>query len=101
MDGANAGTATGLFGNLLKDNIIRVRTRKHGIRLVTLPELLSLLMDDDVESLMALRPHQKQALHCFLAQVGAMAMLAANECDPPEEADRWAELLRKMTTGFE
>ena len=101
MKETNAGTTTGLFGNLLKDNIIRVRTRSSEMRLVTLPELLALLMADDIESLMALRPHQKQALHCFLAQVSAMAMLAADECDLSGKADRWADLLRNMTPGFE
>lgn len=66
----------------------------------TLPGLFALLMADEVDALPALRPHQKQAVHCFLAQTGAMAMLAAGESDPPRQPQRWAELLRDLTPGF-
>src|SRR5690606_19377660 len=55
---------------------------------------------DEVDALPALRPHQKQAVHCFLAQTGAMALLAAGESTPPREPERWAGLLRGLTPGF-
>jgi CRISPR system Cascade subunit CasA len=58
-------------------------------------------MADEIDGLPALRPHQKQAVHCFLAQTGAMAMLAAGMSGPPCEPSRWAELLRNLTPGFE
>jgi len=77
MEETKADTTTRLFDNLLVDQIIRVRIRDCEVRSVTLPGLLALLIVDEVESLPALRPHQRYPFHCFLAQVGAMAMLAA------------------------
>jgi len=55
---------------------------------------------DEVESLPALRPHQRYPLHCLLAQIGAMAMLAGGEEEAPQDADRWCELLCGLTPGF-
>ena len=92
---------SGVFHNLLKDQVIGIRTAAQQTRQVTLPELLALMMADEVESLSALRPHQKQALHCFLAQIGAMALLAAGVTEPPHDADQWAELLRGLTPRSE
>src|SRR5947209_5032299 len=72
-----------------------------GSEVRSLPGLYALLMTDDVEALPAMRPHQKQAVHSFLAQTGAMAMLAAGESEAPRRTERWAELLRGLTPGFE
>lgn len=93
-------TPLGMFQNALKGEIIKVRTTARQVRQVTLPELLALLMVDEVESLAALRPHQRFPLHCFLAQVGAMAMLAAGEPEPPQQEGRWRDLLRGLTPEF-
>ena len=100
MEEINTGTATCVFGNLLAAQLIRVSTRTSGIRSVTLPGLLSLLIADEVDSLPALRPHQRYPLHCFLAQVAAMAMLAAGESVPPRDESRWRDLLRELTPQF-
>jgi CRISPR system Cascade subunit CasA len=47
-----------------------------------------------------MRPHQKQAVHCFLVQVGALALSAAGEAELPTSANRWSALLRGLTPGF-
>lgn len=67
----------------------------------TLPGIYSLLMAGEIDGLRALRPHQKQAIHCFLAQTGAMALLAAGETRAPTEPKTWTEALRGLTPGFE
>ena len=60
--------------NLLTEPLIRIR-RAGSEEKASLPGLFAALMADDVDSVVALRPHQKQALHAFLVQVGAMALL--------------------------
>lgn len=100
MFGISPGPADGVYGNLLTDKIFRAVTRTSGTSTISLPGLLARLMADEVESLPALRTHQRYPLHCFLAQVGAMAMLAGDESEPPEEEGRWRELLRKLTPDF-
>lgn len=85
--------------NVLASQDLTIKTGGHG-RSVSLPELLALFPADEVTDLPALRPHQRYPLHCFLAQIGAMAMLAGGEREPPRDADRWRELLRGLTPGF-
>ena len=85
--------------NLLTEPLIRIR-RRGSEECVTLPGLFAAFMSDDVESVLALRPHQKQALHAFLAQVGAMALLSADETEPPVFVEAWAALLRGLTPDF-
>ncbi|MDH4981171.1 hypothetical protein [Hyphomicrobium sp. D-2] len=91
---------SGIFGNLLRNNVIRACGRDREIQSVTLPQLLALLIADEIESLPALRPHQRYPLHCFLAQVGAMALLAAGESTLPRDAANWRDLLRGLTPDF-
>ncbi len=85
--------------NLLSDELLRFQ---FGAKVVaaSLPELLAHLVADSVESLPALRPHQKQPLHCFLAQIGALALLAGVETEPPHDAAHWKSLLRGLTPNF-
>lgn len=85
--------------NLLADKVITVRTREH-IACLGLSALFAALVRDEVDTLPALRPHQRYPLHCFLAQVGAMAMLAADERALPRDESRWQELLRRLTPEF-
>lgn len=86
--------------NLLTERLIRVR-RAGEPQSVTLPELYQALMSDEVESVTALRPHQRHALHAILVQVGAMALLEAGTSELPQSADAWTEILRGLTPGFE
>ncbi len=82
--------------NLLVDRVIRIKVDGRNER-VALPELYAALMADCVSSVTALRPHQKHALHAFLVQVGALALLAAGKADPPASAEEWLRLLRGLT----
>jgi CRISPR system Cascade subunit CasA len=89
------------FHNLLTDDgIIRVSTTGGRAITCSLPRLYALLMADEVACLSALRPHQKQALHCFLVQTGAMALLAAGEREPPRDSEPWAQLLRRLSPNM-
>lgn len=88
------------MSNLLQDHVFSVRLTSGVTVAASLPELLAHLVADTVESLSALRPHQKQPLHCFLAQVGALALLAGGETEPPLDAARWQSLLRGLTPDF-
>lgn len=88
-----------MTASLLTKKLISVRGRE-GAGQADIAELLALLASDDVVALPALRPHQRYPLHCFLAQVGAMALLAGGEHEPPQDAGLWRELLRSLTPGF-
>ena len=90
----------GVFHNLLTEQLISVRSNTGQSRLATLPEMLALLVADEVVTLPALRPHQRWPLHCFLAQVGAMAMLAGDEVEPPRDEVQWRDLLRGLTPQY-
>ena len=59
--------------------------------------VLAALARDEVTSFPALRPHQRQAWHCFLVQVGALALQRAGEDVLPEFADGWRERLIALT----
>lgn len=82
--------------NLLTDKLIRTLP----LGKLTLPGLLAAYARDDVDSLVAIRPHQDPALHMFVTQLGAMAMRRAGLIDIPEDEEIWADLLRAMTSSF-
>lgn len=86
--------------NWLTMPLVRLRLAAGQSVSVDLPQLYSLLMTDGVTAFPALRPHQKQPLHAFLVQVGALALIAAQRNSPPERADEWGALLRRLTPGF-
>ena len=100
MGEASTGATPRAAHNLLSDLIIHVRKTDGKAELVSLPKLFELLMADEIESLPTLRPHQKQSFHCFLSQLGAMALLSVNECETRRSADTWATLLRGLTPDF-
>jgi len=83
--------------NLITSALIRI-TQSSGERsMLTLPGVYAALVRDEVESFSALRAHQRQAWHAFLAQVGALALLASGHVEPPEDEAGWADLLRGLT----
>lgn len=86
--------------SLLSTPIIRVVIDGE-LRRLTLPETLSALMRDEVESFPGLRPHQRHAWHMFLAYLAAIALYRAGEREIPEDAKRWAELLLALSGGTE
>jgi CRISPR system Cascade subunit CasA len=86
--------------NWLTTPIVRCRTREEQTAILSLPAVYALLMVDGISSFPALRPHQKQPLHAFLVQVGALALVAAKRTTPPDTADDWRVLLRGLTPHF-
>lgn len=84
---------------LLTDEIFRAQLKSGAVRL-SLPGLFAAMMTDDVVDLPSVRPHQRQALMAFLAQLGALALHQAGRVDPPADAGQWTELLRGLTPEF-
>ena len=68
-------------------------------RKLTLPEVIAVLMRDEVESFSALRPHQRHAWHMFLAYLCALALYRGGRDDIPETAEDWSGLLLDLTGG--
>ena len=62
--------------------------------------LFAALSRGEIDSFPALRPHQRQAWHCFLVQCGAMALIRTGEQCLPITPDRWRELLIGLTPDW-
>lgn len=86
--------------NILTDQLIRFK-RDDGLAVeASLPAVYAALMNDEVASFPALRPHQRHAWHAFLVQLGAIAMHKAGLSDPPNNADEWRRVIRALTLDF-
>ena len=83
--------------NILTESLIRFRRDDNSIIEASLPELYAALMNDEVASFPALRPHQRHAWHAFLVQLGAIAMHKAGHDNPPDDAATWLNLIRALT----
>lgn len=83
--------------NLLTDPLIRFLRSDGECVEASLPGVYAALMVDDVRAFPALRPHQRHALHAFLAQLGAMAMHKAGSEMPPTGVEEWATLIHGLT----
>lgn len=83
--------------NLLTDPLIRATLAGGDRTRFTLPGLLARLARDEIESFPALRPHQRAPFHCFLAQLGAIALHRAGKQESPRDEQGWARLLRALT----
>lgn len=86
--------------NLLADPLIRFHRSDGECVEASLPEVYAALMGEDVRAFPALRPHQRHALHAFLAQLGAMAVHGAGTEKPPTGAEEWATLIRGLTPDY-
>lgn len=82
--------------NLLTDPLFRVRLAdtKQG---VSLPELLSLLGEDRVESLPSLQRHQEDAFHIFLCYLAGAVLDRQGRVEPRQSAGFWREGIRALT----
>jgi CRISPR system Cascade subunit CasA len=78
--------------NLLHDPVFTVDT-SDGRETCSLPRIYALLDDDAVEGFTRLQAHQKQAWHCFLAQLGA---IATEDRDVPDSEDGWRVALSAL-----
>ncbi len=75
--------------NLLHDPVFTVDT-SDGPETCSLPRIYAMLDDDAVEGFTRLQAHQKQAWHCFLAQLGA---IATENRDIPDSEEGWRDAL--------
>jgi hypothetical protein len=82
--------------NLISEEFIRATLVSGSTQRFSLSGLLAALMRDEIAAFPALRPHQRHAWHAFLAQVGALALLAAGRPEPAEKVEEWAQLLRNL-----
>ncbi len=65
-----------------------------GVRVtVTLPGLLARLSQGVPTSLTAVQAHQQHAVHAFLVQLAALALVRAGETESAHDETRWRELL--------
>ena len=78
--------------NLLSDPIFTVDT-SDGRTSCSLPRIYAMLDADDVEGFSRLQAHQKQAWHCFLAQLGA---IATEDRSRPDSEDEWRNALSAL-----
>src|SRR5689334_15328608 len=83
--------------NLLDERLVRAVPTSRSPDALTLPGAFAALMRDDIAAFPGLRPHQRHAWHAFLVQIGALALLAAEQSEPPEDDAAWAQLLRGLT----
>jgi len=87
--------------SLVSDPLLTVRKESGTITQVSLPAVLSLLAKDDIVSFEALQTHQKQAWHCFLVQLAAIALSHAGRNEIPTETSDWNHLLLALTSEEE
>lgn len=83
--------------NLLDEPLIRVRDLGGQPQRLTLPQLLVALGRDAVRDSPALRPHQRHPWHALLVQLAALALHAADEDRPWDEANDWRAALLALT----
>ena len=86
--------------NTLTEPIIRFKCKNGKITCVSLPQVYTALMADEVTAFPALRPHQRHAWHAFLVQLGAMAMHNDGQSEPPTDAADWERIIRALTSNF-
>jgi CRISPR system Cascade subunit CasA len=83
--------------NLLDEPLIRIRDSGRQAQRLTLPQLFVALGQDTVRDYPALRPHQRHPWHALLVQLAALALHAAGEDSPWEEAADWRTGLLALT----
>jgi CRISPR system Cascade subunit CasA len=78
--------------NLLEDPVFTVRISDDP-ETCSLPRIYHLLQQDAVEEFVKLQAHQKQAWHCFLVQLGA---IATEDRPMPNSEGGWREALSTL-----
>lgn len=86
--------------NILTDQLIRFKADDGSLIEASLPDVFAALLDDEVVSFPALRPHQRHAWHAFLVQLGAMSMHRAGLSESPDSAGKWRRVIRTLTHDF-
>jgi CRISPR system Cascade subunit CasA len=68
--------------------------------MVSLPEALAGLVNDQVDSFTGLMPHQRHAWFAFLVQLSAIALHRGQRDEIPGETGEWSALLRELTKAW-
>ncbi len=66
---------------------------------LTLPQVLSGMANDDVQSFTSLQVHQTHAWHAFLCQLAAIVLHQSGTGKPPLDTDWWTEQLIAAANG--
>ena len=66
---------------------------------MSLPNVYSALMRDQIAGFPALRPHQRHPWHAFLVQLGALAIHNAGISEPPTDPAAWLRVIGGLTPG--
>lgn len=83
--------------SLLDEPLITIRQENGTTLKATLPQILERLTNQEDLAFMALQPHQKQAWFSFLVQLAAIAVTRINNHVIAENAERWRQLLLKLS----
>ena len=83
--------------DILSEPVIRVSLEGGRQERMSLPEVYTALMRNEVMGFPALRPHQKHAWHQFLVQLAAMSVMRAELDHPPEAPEQWREIILALT----
>lgn len=84
--------------SLLDDSLVSAVVRKHQSRMaMTLPEILSALVRDEIDDFPAVRPHQRHVWHALLVQLAAIWMDRSGATELPDESDAWRTALISLT----
>lgn len=86
--------------NLLTEKMFSVRLPSGSDALLSLPGVLASVGQQTDLTFLALRPHQWQAWHCFLSQLGAMALTSSTMKELPQTEDDWLAALRKLSADW-
>lgn len=87
--------------NLLNDRLIRVRLSGGNVDQLSLPEVYEVLLADQVDAFLGLRPHQRHAWHAFLAQLAVITLHQNARHEPYPTAQEWREALRGITKEYD
>ena len=85
--------------NLLNERVIPVISNGTKIYL-SLPDILTYLVRDDIDSFVGLRAHQAQALYQLIAQLGALSLIESQINDIPVDAHSWRTCLETLSLRF-
>ena len=86
--------------NVVTDCLIEYETETQGVKRSHLPDIFTSIAHDDIITFPLLRPHQRQAWHAFLVQLGAIAMHRAGETEMPSDWMSWSQMISDLTPNY-
>jgi len=86
--------------NLLTEQVIHVQVAGNQKKLCSLPEIFSLLCNNEIVSFPHLAAYQKQSWYSFLIQLAGLALATAGSDKCPDPGANWLSLIRNLTGKF-